>query len=256
MVDLSAIDQEITLNQRIADLEARVAFQAKQIECLQSGLDALEVFVKERAKPKTGNKQGYPSEGVVWDGQVRLMAKAYGFTAAEIDDMQEGMDTYFLSLVGTSKAKVSSDWQLNARTWIKNTAKREGRTRQDAPQAGHQDSPAPESKHTRAAVEALAANLMPVESDEERDKLERHTTARRIRDAYARPSEDDTASPERKDISILSACGRSEYFTPFVRNMEPGMREKALKNTQRVMMDRAAKLDSPIGRERFAWPKI
>ena len=205
-------------------VEDRLIWAMAEIQTLKIRVEALE------AKPK-GNKQGYPSTGVVWDGQVRLMAKAYGYTVAEIDEMQEAMDNHFLALRGTSKARVSSDWQLNARTWIKLDAKRHGRTRQDTgtqPSALSEDVPDPSPEVLQALRNVLV----------EPDELERDRQARLVWQSIA------TAGP------IMKACNlyRSAWWDN--RHDKADM----IRHERNFVEAHAAKLGIPAGA--FAWPEI
>ena len=222
-------------------VEERLCWAMAEIHALKIRVEQLE------AKPKTGNKRGERlSEDWVLDDAGRQYAREYGFTEDEIDLHEIQFKNYWLSASGQNACK--KDWPRTWQNRVIELARREGKERRTAAQgqSGHQDSPAPESKHTRAAVEALAANLMPVESDLDQDKLERHRMARQIRDAYVGQSN----APCSRDQSILAACGKIKVYWL----TGAGQAERAAKIAQEHIERQAAKLD--IGRERFAWPAI
>lgn len=268
-----AMNAEPEWKQRIADLEARVAEQEKMISELFSGIIQANSRIEAlEGKAKTGNDAAMevrvkcleqllaePDDdefSTFWKAYPRKVAVAAArkaFKAARkkesLDGLLRGLERYKVDKPAEHPWKHASSW-LNGECW-----KDDYKDRQDAPgspqaQSGHQDSPAPESKHTGAAVEALAGILLSGKTlDTAADDLERHRMARQIRDAYAGNKAD------QHDRNILWTCGYWRESGVMI-SMSADSKARAIELWRQAIMDKAANLPEPIGRERFAWPEI
>lgn len=232
------------MQQRLADLEARVA----ALESQAGAPTALEVRIKclEELLAEPDDDEF----SIFWKAYPRKVAVAAArkaFKAARkkesLDGLLRGLERYKVDKPTDHPWKHAATW-LNGECWSDSY--------QDAPEAplAQSDSPAPESKHTRAAVEALAELvLLSDRLPDAENKLHRHQMARQIRDAFASFGK---LAPEARDRNILVACGRLQavWLTGI------GQAERAALIDQERIMDLAANLPQPIGRERFAWPKI
>ena len=242
-----ALSDYLGLEQRLVDLEARVA-------ALESRPDTAALEVRIKCLEQLLSEPDDDEFSIFWKAYPRKVAVAAArkaFKAARkkesLDGLLGGLERYKVDKPAEHPWKHASTW-LNGECW-----RDDYKDRQDAPgsaqaQSGYQDSSAPESKHTRAAVEALERVLMSSEHDETKAMLELHRMARQIRDAYV----GNSMAPETRDKNILVACGtlRAKWLTGV------GQPERAASVFRTAIELVAANLPQPIGRERFAWPKI
>ena len=243
MDELAEAIKAVTVAQRLADLEARVAALEEavllpndDISALQDRLSALEAKPNNRGTRLPDSWQPCEDE--------RKYAMRLGLQDGDIVKAVGSFKAYWCDKTGPNATKKS--WTRTWQEWCRKDAERLGRTPQDAPGSAEggdllDHKPEVTSKHTEAARTALEGTLLG-------DELERHRMARQIRAAYVRTG----SNPEHADVNILCACGkmRADWLTGV------GQAERAARRAQELLTDLAANLPEPIGRERFAWPDI